>query len=161
MAMMGEASAPIEMIRRFAGRRATPADLDAMAKACGGLLRDHGAGPSLEQRLRLPTTAAKWRAASRDLWISEAARHAPQAAGPTAFCRALHRDWEQFITRGPWRQWRDELEPPTDASQFSRALFHATRENDGESLCAKQLGRVLAGQILVEKCPAVVTKMAT
>lgn len=55
----------------------------------------------------------------------------------------LSTELRRFVTRGPWRQWRDDSAPPVDATDFYQALFWVCRYNHGQELGDKQIYRVL------------------
>lgn len=141
---------------RIANDNATPADRLRLCEALQAMRRDAGTGPSLERRLRLPATAKKWRDAERDRSLNKAALQLDQAECFAELCRSLSVAWNRFVSRGLWSSWRDDDEPPIDASPLNTALFHATKFNARTTLSARQLERVLDHHQLAKKCRSIV-----
>lgn len=94
-----------------------------------------------ERCLHLPPTPDAFRRSKRDRWLCNAAR---QIDAPTDWevCTQLLAEWDRFLSRGPWREWRDETEPPAWATSLQRALFYASHFNRGNSLGERQLHRI-------------------
>lgn len=116
--------------------------LDTWLNASGAL--------SVERCLRLPSTSNRMRILRRDHWLCKAALLL-DADGSTTGAQKLEAEWNKFLSRGPWSTWRDDEEPPLEATALSKALFWATRFNRSESLTARHIARV-AGHIFTEKC---------
>ena len=104
---------------------------------------------SLERCLGLPATPAKRRDAMRAGWLCEAARYI-DAPNPTRGAELLLTEWNAFVSRGPWRFWRDDEHPPADAPRLDRALFYATKFNGGDTLSDRHLRRIV-GHLCPEK----------
>lgn len=141
----------VPILHRMASGTMTDADLSQLADIARSMLADRGMGPSLERRLRLPTTEKRWRDQQRLGWLMLAAEHLDFAESWEGLCRDLAESWVTFITRGPWRVWRDEEDPPEEAATLNRALFYATRESRGKALGARQLQNLLDRNALVQK----------
>lgn len=137
---LGDDDPVARMVRIADGR---PSAVDLMALRNGFTAYLNGAGDlSLERCLRMPTTWKAWRRAQRDYWLCQAAQHV-DANGTWSGCVSLEREWETFLSRGPWRQWRDDASPPDGTSKLSSALFFASRYNRGCALVARQLDRIV------------------
>ena len=119
----------------------TEADRRALSRAVQSWVRDEGA-LSLQRHLGLPTRPAGLRRLRRDGHLIDAAREI-EAEGKWFGALELERQLRDFVSRGPWRSWRDDGGPPADASRLRRALFYAVRFGDGETLSAKQLVRIV------------------
>ena len=78
----------------------------------------------------------------RNFWIVEAAAQLP-ASSVFAQSNELEKELNNFLTRGPWKEWRDAGGPPDGASKLRTALFHIAHENDGMSLSHKTFYRAL------------------
>ena len=78
----------------------------------------------------------------RNFWIVEAAGQLP-ASSVFALSNELEKELDIFMTRGPWKEWRDAGGPPDSASKLRTALFHVARENDDKSLSHKTFYRAL------------------
>lgn len=121
----------------------TPDALQTLWRASQEWLASGGELP-LERFLRLPSTPAAVRKASRNLWIKRAAELI--APGANAFNQAarLEENLGIFISRGQWPIWRKAKEPPQDASALRRALFHIVRYNEGKGISARHISRIIA-----------------
>lgn len=102
---------------------------------CGGAL-------PLHQCLALPSTESKLKRSKRDQWIVVAAALI-DARNDWAAANELAIELDRFITRGPWRAWRDANAVPHDASRLRAALFHIAVSNGGKSLSTRQFQRVI------------------
>lgn len=102
---------------------------------CGGKI-------SMDRCLGLPTSEGKLRLLQRNQWIAVAAG-CIEAASASAAAGTLAVELDRFLSRGPWREWRHASDPPADASKLRCALFHIAKANEGESLSANQLHRIL------------------
>lgn len=78
----------------------------------------------------------------RNFWIVEAAAQMP-ASSDFAQSNELEKEFNNFLSRGPWREWRDAGGPPSSASKLRAALFHVALENGGMSLSHKTFYRAL------------------
>jgi hypothetical protein len=125
----------------MASGRPTDADIKLWSKAARTWIDNRGEIP-LERCMHLATTTTAFQMMQRGQWICEAAKQIPQTSAWTVSDR-LAAEWQEFITRGPWRLWRDDSDPPADASPLSRCLFYASRHNRGKALSAKQIGRIV------------------
>ena len=90
----------------------------------------------------VPSTPESLRVMQRNFWLCEAARHV-ETRGLWTGPLTLHAAWERFVSRGPWRAWRDDADPPEGASPLDCALFWATRWNRGDVLGEKALSRIV------------------
>lgn len=139
LACSSDADAVARVVRLATGT-ATSADLSFVHHAAKAWLASNGDIP-FERCLKLPTTPDAFRLMQRDAWICEAAKNIDRTGvhcGP----EHLANQWAAFISRGPWRDWRDDAEPPEWAAPLSRALFFASRFNRGESLGGRQISRI-------------------
>ncbi|MBI5270139.1 MAG: hypothetical protein HY856_10740 [Burkholderiales bacterium] len=57
----------------------------------------------------------------------------------------LARYWARFVGC-QWLRWQDDASPPADATELSRALFLATRWNNGKALGARSLQKLRAAK---------------
>lgn len=140
---------PLVAVARFVDGAASPSEIEWLRNSLGAFLGSNGTVP-LERCLHLPTTMAGWRKSRRDGWLVIAASLI-DAAGSTTGSIRLETEWNTFLSRGPWQAWRDDSEPPSEATPLAVALFWATRFNRSESLSPKQIERI-AGHIFVKKC---------
>lgn len=115
--------------------------MDALWLAAQMWLATGGKIP-MHRFLRLPSTGPKLKQATRNFWLNRAAR---MVAGDGPFQRAcaLQHELETFATRGAWRAWRDLAEPPVEASELRAALFWVLKHNDGSTLSARQIYRLV------------------
>lgn len=97
---------------------------------------------SFEHCASLPTTHDKRRQYARDVWLMRAADYV-KADSLTGAASALHKELSKFLSRGPWRHWRDDDDPPPEAARLDVALFRFAKLNGGEGLSEKQILRVL------------------
>ena len=130
----------------FAARCASGSDGESegrwMRNGLAAWLRS-GCTKSLERCLHLPSTEAERKRMLRNFWIVEAAAQMP-ASSEFAQSKELEREFNNFLSRGPWKAWRDIGEPPPGASKLRAALFHIAHENrDGKSLSYKTFYRAL------------------
>ena len=103
-----------------------------------------GADVSLDRALRLPTTPAAWRRFQRDLHLHAAADALQETDTHPNLARELTREWNTFVTRGPWLSWQDAGGPPESASRLRAALFYASRANGGRVLCEKHVKSIIS-----------------
>lgn len=99
--------------------------VDSLFLAAQSWLANGGRFP-MERYLWLPATGLKLRNASRDLWLREAAALI-QIEGPFSKAAALHRQLNDFVTRGAWQSWKELPQPPEGASELRRALFFVVK----------------------------------
>lgn len=135
------ANEAMAMAVRFRSGKPTANDLDCMARAMQAWMSGKG-DVSLERCLRLPNTPESFRSMERDHWLCEAAKHFKTLGSWPASIK-LADEWAAFISHGPWRLWRDDCDPPADASSLSRCLFYATRCNRGRSVGERQVNRII------------------
>jgi len=107
-----------------------------------------GGEVSLEKCLCLPT-AAKRRRSERDVWLRAVAGFVG-AGQPTLVAREVAGRLAVFMTRGPWREWRELRDPPAHATDLQRALFGAARASGGNPPQWRQVLRVLDGGVIKE-----------
>lgn len=69
-------------------------------------------------------------------------RNAFQLSGATSVPQFTDA-WEVFVSRGAYRSWRDEESPPNGTPALETALFYATKQNRGQTLCEKRVATVL------------------
>lgn len=126
---------------RIVDKVPTKADIEWLSNAFAAVLTNLGTVP-LERCLHLPTTSTGWRKMSRDQWLCKAAM---LLDSPTAWATSqdLKMQWDRFVERGYWPQWRDDEQPPEIASNLNKALFYATKLNRGQSLTTKQISRIV------------------
>lgn len=136
----GDDAEAVARVIRLAMGTATPADYAHVSRAAKTWLSSNGDVP-FERSLRLPTTPDSFRRMQRDRWLCKAAKRIP-AAGSWNGAEALLLEWDRFLSRGPWRDWRDESDPPEWAEPLSRALFYASSFNRGQSLGLRQIWRI-------------------
>lgn len=134
-------AAPLLAIIRLADGGLTESDRTLLQKGVDAWLNAGGAIP-LERCLGLPSTHARVRRFRRDHWLCRAASLI-EADGVSTGAQKLEAEWNKFLSRGPWSIWRDDAEPPPEASQLSRALFWATRYNRSESLKHRHIERIV------------------
>lgn len=135
----GELAAVARVVRLATGSE-TAADREFVARAARTWIDADGAIP-WERCLHLPTTPDAFRCMRRDEWLCEAAKLSGDASAWGGSAQ-LADDWANFLARGPWRDWRDDAEPPQWATPLARALFFASRLNRGKSLAARQVHRI-------------------
>lgn len=123
----------IEFATRCAGGRDGENEARWLRNGMQAWLRS-GCTKSLERCLHLPSTQAERKRMLRNFWILEAAGHMP-AASEYAQSKELEREFNSFLSHGPWKVWRVNAAPPPEASKLRTALFHIAHENrDGKSL---------------------------
>lgn len=135
---------PIDAVQHASRLASGDVDAPTLAWVCDGVavwIRACGA-LSLERCLRLPSTGRQMRKMRRDYWLAEAAK-AVSARSTWLASVALETELRVFVSRGPWLVWREQANPPPDASQLRAALFHVAKEGDGHCLSARQIDRVL------------------
>ena len=94
--------------------------------------------PDMPRPDRMPVTEFQWRNLHRDAWIWRA--HA--ASGDDV--RAFSARWEEFVSsRGRYRHWRCEEDPPEGTPLIESALFYATKFNRGQTLGMDWLKKIL------------------
>jgi hypothetical protein len=86
----------------------------------------NGGRVSMERYLRLPTTGPQLTRATRNLWLRRAAALIP-IEGKFLKAGALHRQLNDFVTRGAWQSWKELPQPPEGASELRRALFFVAK----------------------------------
>jgi hypothetical protein len=148
---MQPGQSPIDHAARLAAGQADPDALLWLQQGLAEWIREDGA-MRLERCLRLPTTPARLRLLQRDFWLFEAAR-ALECASSWHGAVQLAGELATFISRGPWRIWRNQPAPPDEASKLRRALFHVARLRGGRTLSEKQVYRIV-GHVFQQKCPA-------
>lgn len=143
-------SGPIQRLERFAAGRASPEDADVLRLQVSAFLRGAGA-VSLERCLHAQPSSASWRNARRDFWLRRAGRLVAAEDPGASVADTLHAAWSKFLApAGKWSRWRDDAEPPPDATQLSVALFHASRWHRASAagaLTPRHLRTVLAAEI--------------
>lgn len=147
---MRKSADPLEMLQRFVGGDTAPEVLHHLRVGFGVYLKANGA-LTLERCLRLPNTPNRRRLEQRNAWLRHAAWLLDQAVSRST-ADVLANELNVFITRGPWRHWRDRLDPPSDADRLCVALFHVARLNRGKPLSDKQICRVI-GHGFNKTCP--------
>jgi hypothetical protein len=147
-AVEAKAHDPLQAIVSFADGQFRDIDLALLQKGFDIYLNAEGAIP-LERCLGIPSTHTGWRKLRRDSWLRRAALLINDD-GITTGSQKLKFEWDLFISRGPWNLWRDDAEPPPDATPLSEALFWATRLNRSESLTDRQIARIV-GKIFQRK----------
>lgn len=139
LATCDDAEAVARVVRLATGA-ATLADHAHVRRAAKAWLSSNGDVP-FERCMRLPTTPDSFRRMQRDMWLCEAAKHIFADSPWDATVLLLH-EWDRFLSRGPWRDWRDDADPPTWAEPLSLAFFYASRFNRGRSLGHRQVWRI-------------------
>ncbi|MDP1649652.1 MAG: hypothetical protein Q8M01_15830 [Rubrivivax sp.] len=109
-----------------------------------------GGEVSLERCLRLRSTPFQRRVRQRNAWLSELARLVDAEPGEGPIARRVHGAWESFLSRGPWRSWRDLDTPPAGAAELHVALYWCSKFNDGDSLSVWHIHDLLRGFVLEE-----------
>jgi hypothetical protein len=131
----------LECMARFAAGTPTPGD-EAYLSQCMRRWLDSGGKQRLEIALGLPVSPEAWRTLQRDMWVNTLAlEHKGRSPWKTA-CN-VEDAWTAFLSRGPWRHWRDDDEPPSHATTEQAGLYWASRFNRGNALSAKQISRIL------------------
>ena len=143
----GDGLDPLEALSRYRNKKPRDSDeawlqsaIDTWLKAEGSLSLDRCFG----------VTYAGWCRFQRDEALRKAARLI-DADGCTTGAQRLKAEWDRFISRGAWSAWRDDGQPPPDASLLGQALFWATRYNRSDSLTVRQIERIVR-HIFTEKC---------
>lgn len=143
-------AAPLLAFVRLADGGLTETDWELLKNGVDTWLNAGGA-LTLERAFGLPSTHTGLRKLRRDHWLCKAAALI-DADGSSTGSQKLEVEWNKFLSRGPWFIWRDDAEPPADATPLSKALFWATRYNRSESLTARHIARIV-GHIFIGKCP--------
>ena len=104
--------------------------------------RADGAQP-LERCLGLMSTPGQRRRRRRNALLQQVAAELPDDGTPVA--RRVHAAWEVFLSRGPWRAWRDLDAPPAGAAELHAGLFWLSKLNDGDILSVWHIGDLLRG----------------
>ena len=138
--LTGEDVEAVARVVRLAMGKATQEDQQFVHRAAKAWLMSNGSIP-FERGLRLPSTPDAFRRMQRDVWLCHAMREMRAATDWEASSQLL-REWDHFLSRGPWRTWRDDPEPPPWATPLQCALFFASRFNRGNSLGERQLYRI-------------------
>lgn len=140
---------PLVMLAKITDGDATAFEHDWLRSGLDAYFNSNGQIP-LERCLHLPPTIAKWRQSRRDIWLMKAAMciDAPTVA---AGCATLRAEWSAFVSRGPWRSWKEDAGPPATATPLHEALFWASRLSRSKCLGTKQIERI-AGHVFAEKC---------
>ncbi|MBS0318504.1 MAG: hypothetical protein JSR49_15415 [Proteobacteria bacterium] len=146
----GDDMEAVARVTRWASGTVTPADHEYIQRAALAWLLSNGA-VRFERCLRLPTTPGSFRLMHRDAWLCDAAKHVSADGGPWSASSLLWQEWGRFVSRGPWRDWRDDPKPPDWAAPLSVALFHATRLTRGKVLEQRQVLRITR-QVFESKC---------
>lgn len=100
---------------------------------------------SLERCAHLPASAIGVRKARRNVWLAKA-MNAMDGANLKQRCEALSQRLDVFLSRGEWRRWKFDGDPPAGADALEAALFYVAKgipENKG--LSARQMRRILQG----------------
>jgi hypothetical protein len=140
---------PLVLLAKFTDGLATPFEVEWLRDGFAAFLSMEGAVP-LERCLRLPTTIASWRRARRDSWLMKAAAVIDADDSATGSLK-LQKEWNIFLSRGPWLAWKEEAGPPPNTVALQEALFWASRLSRSKSLGAKQIERI-AGHVFKKKC---------
>jgi hypothetical protein len=139
----------VARIVRLASGKASSEDLRFLGMAARTWIDSDGE-ITFERCMRLPTTPDAFRCMQRDRWLCEAAGRLGGASAWAMSC-AVSDQWAVFVARGPWREWRDDADPPKHASPLSCALFYASHFNRGNSLGARQVHRIVR-HVFDSKC---------
>lgn len=131
---------PLDLALLVAAGQFDESVLDALQRGFATFINRDGGNLTLERCLRLPTSAKRFREAQRDLWL---ARVVGATEGTSLWARyvAASATLDAFLSRGPWRAWRDLKDPPAGTSSLRVALFYTAKFNDGEGLAPKTVGR--------------------
>lgn len=125
-------------------RAATGAFDDAVHHWLGKGLRTWlraGGAIDLSRALRIPRNPQRF---LRDHYLCVAAGALQEIDAPQNISVALTREWNVFVTRGPWGAWRDAGGPPENSSVLRGALYHATLASGGRVLCQRQIKNVIS-----------------
>jgi hypothetical protein len=140
---------PLVMLAKITEGDATPFEFSWLREGLEAYLSSNGQIP-LERCLQLPTTIPKWRQSRRDIWLMKAAR-CIDADSVAAGCAALRAEWSAFVSRGPYRIWKEDAGPPATATPLHEALFWASRLSRSNCLGIRQIKRI-AGHVFIRKC---------
>jgi hypothetical protein len=119
-------------------------DLDSVRQGFQAWFRSGGA-ISLERCLGLPTTPGQLRRARRDSWLRVASQCLFSDGSAYERATELAHELDVFLSRGGWAQWQALATPPPTASALRQALWQVATLNDGKSLSAKHVHRILRG----------------
>lgn len=131
---------PMDLALRVADGKFDEPVLAALQRGFVTFMNDDGGTLTLERCLRLPTSAKRARMARRDFYLAEVVR-ATEGKSNWARCVAASAALDAFLSRGPWRAWRDLKDPPAGTSSLRVALFYTAKFNDGEGLTPKTVER--------------------
>lgn len=126
----GDGDESLSRLVRMANGMQTRDDEEFFRSALCSWINSEGQVP-LERCMRLPKTTTKIRLAKRNQYLCRAAEEL-LLLSPGDGPGCLLKNWETFVVRGQWRNWRDDPEPPKCASPLYEALFYATKLNRGE-----------------------------
>ena len=132
---------PIELLARVAAGSFDALALNWVRRGMAVYMRAGGA-VQLELCLGLPNTTKRRQLIQRNAWLAEAAKHMPNASYWMVAVE-LAAKLDSFLSRGPWNAWRHLPGPPSDASKLRTALYQVAKANNGKSLSAKQIYRVI------------------
>jgi hypothetical protein len=113
-----------------------------LGRGCARWSRADGA-QTLERCLGLMSTPGQRRRRRRNALLQQVAAELPDDGTPVA--RRVHAAWETFLSRGPWRAWRDLDAPPAGAAELHAGLFWLSKLNDGDILSVWHIGDLLRG----------------
>ena len=130
-----------ELLEALSNGKPTEAAYNTLWLAAETWVRGSG-NNSIQICAHLPTTGPGLMRARRNWWLRHAASLLPLHTGEPA-AHVLHREWETFLSRGPWLAWKPRRVPPPDASELRKALFFASMSNDGDSVCLRTVQRAL------------------
>lgn len=131
----------IEFASRIAAGQADGSALRWAQRGFAAFVRAGGAVP-LERCLGLPRSERGVRMMRRNYWLAEAAKQL-RSQSLWLCANDLAEELDRYLSRGPWGACRHLSEPPEGTSALRSALFHVAVANEGKSLSAKQIHRVL------------------
>ena len=131
-----------ELLEALSNGKPTQAAYNTLWLAAETWVRGTG-NNSIQICAHLPTTGPALMRARRNWWLRHAASLLPLDTSEPA-AHVLHREWETFLSRGPWLAWKTYRAPPPDASELRKALFFASISNDGNAVCLRTVQRALA-----------------
>lgn len=110
---------------------------------------------SLQRCLGLPPSWRKVAQAERDHYVRMAAGELLGEGRQSVrqVCAGLVAELDKFMTRGAWPAWKGLDEPPPGTSRLRAALFHVARLNDGRSITARHVARILGETGVRRDCP--------
>jgi hypothetical protein len=130
----------LERAHRVANGCVEPDDLRWLSKGFSAFLAGGGNLP-LERCLRLLCNDSALRRACRDYWLRRAWATLHEGLSPWRRSEALAVAVRDFESR-KWLRWRALQEPPSRATDFESALFHAFRACDRIPRTAMQLHNI-------------------